>query len=131
MVKSEDMDVSEKDDNRNNKAKELKLELLNLATEISIEDDNNNESENGVILGRIDEAIQALTALKELKLNKKNKRSLSSTLDQLHVPDEYRCPISKEIMKDPVVLSTGQVSFLISVFLYFFWVFIYLFWVFV
>jgi hypothetical protein len=28
--------------------------------------------------------------------------------DQLIVPDEYRCPISKEIVKDPVISSTGR-----------------------
>ncbi|KNA17467.1 hypothetical protein SOVF_079450 [Spinacia oleracea] len=30
--------------------------------------------------------------------------------DQLIVPDEYRCPISKEIVKDPVISSTGRIK---------------------
>ncbi|XP_056695205.1 U-box domain-containing protein 33-like [Spinacia oleracea] len=30
--------------------------------------------------------------------------------DQLIVPDEYHCPISKEIVKDPVISSTGRNS---------------------
>lgn len=29
------------------------------------------------------------------------------------IPDDFRCPISLELMKDPVIVSTGQVSFLI------------------
>ncbi|XP_021742687.1 U-box domain-containing protein 9-like [Chenopodium quinoa] len=123
MAKSEVMGVSdgevliEKGNINNNngnriKSKELKKDLLTLVMEINQEeeeDDDEVEKENGVILGTIDKAIQALTALKELKLKKsKKKRALSSQFDQLNVPDEFRCPISREIMKDPVVLSTGQ-----------------------
>lgn len=26
------------------------------------------------------------------------------------IPDDFRCPISLELMKDPVIVSTGQVS---------------------
>jgi hypothetical protein len=25
-------------------------------------------------------------------------------------PEEFKCPLSKELMRDPVVLATGQVS---------------------
>ena len=111
-----DCEVLEK--GNSNKARELKKELHRLTMEIIEEDDEDeeegknekeNESENGLTLGRIDKAIQALSALKELKLNKQKKPSLSSQLDALDVPDEFRCPISRELMKDPVVLSTGQV----------------------
>ncbi|KAI4350136.1 hypothetical protein L6164_010646 [Bauhinia variegata] len=49
------------------------------------------------------EAIRTLSAIKDLKL----KRSLSQNLDEL-VPPEFRCPISRELMRDPVVLATGQ-----------------------
>ncbi|KAL2934376.1 U-box domain-containing protein 9 [Bienertia sinuspersici] len=71
------------------------------------EDDDSIECENGVILGTTDKTIQALTALKKLKLMKK-KKSLTSKFDELNVPDEFRCPISSQIMKDSVILSTGQ-----------------------
>jgi hypothetical protein len=27
-----------------------------------------------------------------------------------NIPDEFRCPISLELMKDPVIVSTGQVA---------------------
>ncbi|KNA06342.1 hypothetical protein SOVF_181890 [Spinacia oleracea] len=120
MAKSEIVGVSDGEVlekgvvNNSNKAKELKKDLLRLAMEISqeeeVEAENDDEKENDVILGTIDKAIRALTALKGLKskMNKKQQRALSSQFDQLNVPDEYRCPISKEIMKDPVILSTGQ-----------------------
>lgn len=115
MAKSESMGVSEGEvlEKGSNKSRELKKELQRLSLEIinyeEDEDvDNESENNNGVILGTIDKAIQALTALKELKLKKK-KHSISCKVDELIVPDEYRCPISKEIMRDPVVLSTGQV----------------------
>lgn len=32
----------------------------------------------------------------------------------LTVPDEFRCPISLELMKDPVIVATGQVVYLIE-----------------
>lgn len=121
MVKSEAMGVSDgevllsnNDNNNNNKVEELKKDLLRLVMEINQledDDDDDDESENGVIVGTIDKAIQGLTALKELKLKKKKKKNCalsSSQFDDLNVPDEFRCPISKEIIKDPVVLSTGQ-----------------------
>lgn len=28
------------------------------------------------------------------------------------IPDDFRCPISLELMRDPVIVSTGQVDFL-------------------
>jgi hypothetical protein len=30
------------------------------------------------------------------------------------VPDEFRCPISLELMKDPVIVATGQVNYILS-----------------
>lgn len=30
------------------------------------------------------------------------------------IPDDFRCPISLELMKDPVIVSTGQVCFMHS-----------------
>ncbi|KAH9610656.1 hypothetical protein KSS87_003679 [Heliosperma pusillum] len=90
------------------KAVELKKELLTLVMEVigdNQEDNDGNKVDHGV--GNINKAIQALTALKELNLERK-KRKLSSLYDHLDVPVEYRCPISKKLMRDPVVLSTRQ-----------------------
>ncbi|KAI5343908.1 hypothetical protein L3X38_011784 [Prunus dulcis] len=54
----------------------------------------------------IDQAKYTLSALKELKFKK---RSLSLKLnDVLSCPQEFRCPLSKDLMKDPVIVSTGE-----------------------
>lgn len=116
MAKNDTMGVSDDEvleKGNSNKARELKNELQRLTMEIigngDQEEERENEGhENGVILGTIDKAIQALIALKELKLKKQKKLSLSSQLDALDSPEEFRCPISKDVMRDPVVLSTGQ-----------------------
>lgn len=87
------------------KATELKKELQRLVRAIVDEDDCTAET--------IDQAKDALSALKELKLRK---RSHSLKLhDTLSCPEEFRCPLSKELMKDPVIVSTGQVSLSLSV----------------
>ncbi|KAI4302010.1 hypothetical protein L6164_035234 [Bauhinia variegata] len=65
---------------------------------------NNIVDEDNVSVEAADEAIRTLSALKDLKL----KRSLSQKLDELAVPPEFRCPISRELMRDPVILATGQ-----------------------
>lgn len=58
-----------------------------------------------------DEAIATLSALKELKCRRRSGsgRSLSDKLEQFALPPEFRCPISTQLMTDPVILSTGQV----------------------
>ncbi|XP_057964050.1 U-box domain-containing protein 9 [Malania oleifera] len=79
------------------KATELKKELLRVVMEI-VEDD-----ECGI--GKIDEARETLRALKDLKL----KRTPSLKLEEsLAFPEAFRCPLSKELMRDPVILATGQ-----------------------
>lgn len=95
------------------KAMEIKKQLERLVKAIVDEDDYRVET--------TDEAIRALSSLKGLKL----KKSLSFKLDGhgnlLDVPEDFRCPISGELMKDPVVLATGQVtiSYLLSPFDFF------------
>ncbi|KAL6217800.1 hypothetical protein ACLB2K_011017 [Fragaria x ananassa] len=80
------------------KATELKKELLRLVR--SIVDDEGCSTET------IDQAKETLGALKELELKK---RSLSFKLkDILACPEDFKCPISKELMRDPVIVSTGQ-----------------------
>lgn len=90
------------------KAVELKRELQRLVRTIVEDDDINCE--------RIDKAHKTLLDLRELKLNKK-----SVSLKKLRngdggddtsstpVPDHFLCPLSKQMMKDPVIVATGQV----------------------
>ncbi|KAJ9169816.1 hypothetical protein P3X46_017966 [Hevea brasiliensis] len=81
------------------KATELKKELRKLLTTI-VEDDDDYP------IHTIDQAKCTLSALMELKMNK---RSLSFKLSQtLSCPDEFKCPLSNELMRDPVILATGQ-----------------------
>jgi hypothetical protein len=93
------------------KATELKKELQRLVRAIVDEEDYSTQT--------IDEAKEKLCALKELRL--RGKRSLSlKLLETLSCPEEFRCPLSKELMRDPVIVATGQVglypNFLLFVF---------------
>ncbi|KAH6772972.1 plant U-box 9 [Perilla frutescens var. frutescens] len=85
------------------KAVELKKELQKLLKAIVDEDDVNLEA--------LDRAQQMLLALKELKL--KNTADLKLRHQQTApvpalVPEEFKCPLSKELMRDPVIVSTGK-----------------------
>ncbi|XP_062175591.1 U-box domain-containing protein 9 [Alnus glutinosa] len=81
------------------KATELKKELQRLVRAIVDEEDYSAQT--------IDEAKEKLCALKELRL--RGKRSLSlKLLETLSCPAEFRCPLSKELMRDPVIVATGQ-----------------------
>lgn len=90
------------------KVMELKKELQRLVKAIVVDDcdDINLES--------LDWAHQILSSLKEFKI----KRSLSLKLhESVFVPEPFRCPLSKELMRDPVIIATGQVralSFILS-----------------
>lgn len=77
------------------KATELKKELEKLVKAILDEEDYRVEV--------TDEAMRVLSVLKELKFKKSLKM-----VDDTVVPEEFKCPISREIMGDPVVLATGQ-----------------------
>lgn len=81
---------------------ELKRELQRLVKAILSQEEINVDA--------IDKTQQILLDLKELKI----KRSPSS-LD-LPFPDEFRCPLSKQLMTDPVMLASGQVSTFITTF---------------
>lgn len=90
--------VSETDGVVSAKATVLKNELRTLVKMILDEDDYKVET--------TDEAIRTLRSLRVLKFNK----SLCMKLEDLWaVPEEFRCPISRKIMRDPVVLTTGEV----------------------
>lgn len=79
--------------------KELR-ELVDLITD---------EKECGIEL--FDQITNALTALKDIKY-KKNEATLSATslpkLKNVVVPEQFLCPISSELMRDPVILASGQ-----------------------
>ncbi|KAA0068085.1 U-box domain-containing protein 9 [Cucumis melo var. makuwa] len=81
------------------KATELKKELQTLI--LAIIDDDNYSTDT------IDNAKDILSALKELKLRKRS-RSSSNLFHNLISPQEFRCPLSRELMRDPVILSTGE-----------------------
>lgn len=76
---------------------ELKKELQRLVKSIVEDDDYSVEV--------MDRAREALCSIKDLKV----KRSMSLKLHGPHsFPEEFRCPLSREMMRDPVILATGQ-----------------------
>lgn len=80
------------------KVMEVKKKLWKLVKTIVDEDDY-----------KIETADEAIAALCTLKFFKDSKESLSFKVDDaLAVPQQFTCPLSKNLMKDPVVLSTGQ-----------------------
>lgn len=88
------------------KASELKKELQRLVRAIVDNDDSKAET--------IDRATQTLRALKEVKSKTRvslKKPSYDGGLLSC-CPEEFRCPISSELMRDPVIVSTGQVRIL-------------------
>ncbi|ESW12693.1 hypothetical protein PHAVU_008G134400 [Phaseolus vulgaris] len=83
------------------KAIELKRELQRLVKSIVDDEDCSTET--------IDQAKETLCVLKELKLRKRS--SLCLKLHNRNVsscPDEFKCPLSKELMRDPVIVASGQ-----------------------
>ncbi|KAH7670506.1 Zinc finger RING/FYVE/PHD-type protein [Dioscorea alata] len=93
-------------------AGELKKELRRLVLAITDDDDVRSET--------FEEAAKVLAALREMKSSGKGnnfgKRSSSSPLSsnekdhrpEVQVPEHFLCPISSEIMKDPVIVASGQ-----------------------
>ncbi|KAK0589591.1 hypothetical protein LWI29_016095 [Acer saccharum] len=80
------------------KPSELKKELQKLVKLIVDDEDYCTET--------IDQAKETLYALKQLKINK---RSLSIKLHEtLRCPEDFKCPLSNDLMRDPVILASGQ-----------------------
>ncbi|XP_073144372.1 U-box domain-containing protein 9-like [Henckelia pumila] len=95
--------VSEGDSDMAAKAMELKTELQKLVKAIVDADDVDFEA-----TGR---ALQMLHELKELRLKKSMSlklRSGGNNNNQETAPEEFRCPLSKELMRDPVIVANGQ-----------------------
>lgn len=93
------------------RAEELKKELRRLAREIS-------ESEDCGV-GTYEDAARALAVLRELRSRGSvgPKEALASQRkaeeefeSAAAVPKHFLCPISSELMRDPVILASGQVS---------------------
>ncbi|KAK1426921.1 hypothetical protein QVD17_15601 [Tagetes erecta] len=91
----------------------LKKELQRLVE--SIVDDSLSDEEIGVRLGFgftecVDKAIKVLKELKEGRKRRSydddDDNNLSMSFDCC--PEEFNCPISNEIMRDPVIVSTGK-----------------------
>nr|XP_019702381.1 U-box domain-containing protein 9 isoform X1 [Elaeis guineensis] len=95
------------------KAGELKRELRRLVRAIAEDDDTQIKT--------FDEAARALAALRDVKLggngNSKGKRLPSPLSKETKkddkigsptIPQHFLCPISSELMRDPVILASGQ-----------------------
>ena len=78
---------------------ELKKELQRLVSRIVDEDEN--------CVDTTDRAVRILCALRDLKF--KGSLDFRVEMENLALPQEFRCPISKQLMRDPVVVATGQV----------------------
>ncbi|KAK8711739.1 hypothetical protein V6N13_147006 [Hibiscus sabdariffa] len=81
------------------RAAELKKELQKLVKTIVDDEDYSVHT--------IDQARAALSALRELKFHKPSTASLRLH-EPLSCPEEFICPLSKKLMSDPVILSSGQ-----------------------
>lgn len=96
--------VSEGDSIR---ALDLKKELRLLVKAILDDEDflnnSNSNSSSSSFIDTIEKAKQLLSALKEVKTS-------SFRLDDgsFSCPPHFRCPLSKQLMRDPVIISTGQ-----------------------
>ncbi|XP_028800726.1 U-box domain-containing protein 9-like [Neltuma alba] len=88
------------------KMSELKKELNRLVNSIVDDDDCSVQT--------IDQANEALSALKDLKLRRRSSSSPSSQSSSLKLngnsafPEEFKCPLSKELMRDPVIVASGK-----------------------
>lgn len=92
--------------------------VVNLKKELQILVESIVDEEIGARLGFgftecVDKATKILQDLKELKEGKKQRSydddDNNSIMSFDCCPDEFNCPISNEIMRDPVIVSTGKV----------------------
>ncbi|KAL0900647.1 hypothetical protein Bca101_084608 [Brassica carinata] len=92
-------DVFDSDPTAIAKAKELKREMRKLLS----------EEEDGLSVQTIDQLQEALSSFKQATMRKMMAKSSSlEMLETVSCPDEFRCPLSNELMRDPVVLASGQ-----------------------
>ncbi|WOL11367.1 U-box domain-containing protein 9-like [Canna indica] len=90
------------------RAVELKKVLLRLTKAISEEEDVRVET--------YEEAARTLAALKDLRSRGcrnsngtlTSQRKVEGKIDWVEIPEHFLCPISAELMRDPVILASGQ-----------------------
>lgn len=83
----------------------LKKELQRLVK--SIVEESSPDEDNGFgFTDCIDRATQTLQSLKDLKEGMKHRSFDTTSFDSC--PQEFKCPLSKEIMRDPVIISSGK-----------------------
>ncbi|KAJ6809421.1 U-box domain-containing protein 9-like [Iris pallida] len=82
---------------------ELKKELQRLVKAI-VEEEEEQGGDDRRRMQSYEEALRALSALKDVSFGGNGGGRRKTT----EVPEHFLCPISSEIMKDPVVLSSGQ-----------------------
>ncbi|XP_021720150.1 U-box domain-containing protein 9-like [Chenopodium quinoa] len=69
---------------------------------------NSSNSSSSSVVDAIDKAKDVLSALKEAKLKKTTSSLRLHDGSFSSCPSEFRCPLSKQLMRDPVIISTGQ-----------------------
>ncbi|KAF3602256.1 hypothetical protein F2Q69_00039026 [Brassica cretica] len=82
------------------KTKELKREMKKLLRTIEEDDDFSVQT--------IDQLQETLSDFKRATIKKMTKSSSLEMLETVSCPEEFRCPLSNELMRDPVVLASGQ-----------------------
>ncbi|CAN7075587.1 unnamed protein product [Brassica oleracea var. botrytis] len=82
------------------KTKELKREMKKLLRTIEEDDEFSVQT--------IDQLQETLSDFKRATIKKMAKSSSLEMLETVSCPEEFRCPLSKELMRDPVVLASGQ-----------------------
>ncbi|CAH8343717.1 unnamed protein product [Eruca vesicaria subsp. sativa] len=82
------------------RAKELKREMKKLLSNI--------EEEDGLSVQTIDHLQEALSAFRQATMRKMAKSSSLEMIETVSVPDEFRCPLSNVLMRDPVIIASGQ-----------------------
>lgn len=93
--------MAKREEEGSENAFELKEKLLKLVKTIV------DDTDDDFTVKIADEAITTLSALKNFKC-RRSRRTFSDKLDDFQLPHEFRCPISTQLMSDPVILSTGQ-----------------------
>ncbi|CAN8269966.1 unnamed protein product [Cochlearia groenlandica] len=86
------------------KAKELKLEIQNLLKNI----DDDDEDDVDLRVKTIDKLQKAFSDLRHAMMKKMAAKSSSIEIPETaSCPVEFRCPLSNNLMRDPVVLASG------------------------
>lgn len=89
------------------KTTELKRELRKLVKSIA---DDDSDDDDDVNLDALDRAQRTLRALRELKLKRSGGLKACGGGDAAAgaVPEEFKCRLSMELMRDPVIIASGQ-----------------------